>query len=651
MTSATLLAEVMQIPPSVALGARRLYPEASKTSVAAHTVAHSKHDTGCPLSQTAFTCQTRNLWIRSCVVAGATSAAVATFSQARHTRRRRKRPAVRAARSVAAASVKESSSIAPEYDVVVIGAGLGGLACAGALARAGRRVAVLEAHTVCGGCAHAFTRKAKGGGEYIFDSGPSIVTEMSKRNPLRQVMDYLGASDDVEWIDYDGWSMLTPEGPWKLQIGPAQFRDEILPKYGVSTKEFDEVLQASAPLAQVGQDIPGLVLRDDEWQLLPLLLKFPGGVVPAIRDAATLSEPFSVVLDKLEDEGKLSKGSWLRKWLDALAFSLSGLDCTGTTAAAMAFTVEELHRQGAGGLAYPKGGMGSVVEALVSAVERAGGEVHTNVRVEEILLEGRRAVGVRCAGVGQVRAREAVVCNASVWDSAGLLPTGAGAAIEDIQEDWKATPMTRSYLHLHVGLDAEGLDLGALQPHYTSMESWDDVTAEQNMVAISNPALLDPSLCPPGKLVFHLYCAGNEPYDIWKVARDKGKDKYKQLKEERSARLWRALESIIPDARDRAEVAMVGSPITHQRYLSRAAGTYGPAPIFGRFGTGKLPFRTARDASFDRGEDGGVEQLLLCGDSTFPGIGVPAAVVSGLSAAHTTLSVWEHLDLLGKAGY
>ena len=67
----------------------------------------------------------------------------------------------------------------------------------------------------------------------------------------------------------------------------------------------------------------------------------------------------------------------LRDWLDALAFSLSGLDCTGkaqrssvkvksraqpkrtqhipgTTCAAMAFTMEELHWEGSRGLAYPK---------------------------------------------------------------------------------------------------------------------------------------------------------------------------------------------------------------------------------------------------------------------------------------------------------
>ncbi|OLP79953.1 hypothetical protein AK812_SmicGene39697 [Symbiodinium microadriaticum] len=370
------------------------------------------------------------------------------------------------------------------YDVVVIGgngtrrAGLGGLACAAAL-----------------GKAHSFKRKAPGG----------------------------------------GWGMLTPEGPWRLQLGTSNFRDTVLPRYGVPPEEFDEVLKASAPLAQIGRQIPGLVLRDDEpcarWQLLPLLLKahghkdarfrvlmkspdpqFPGAVLPAIREAASLS-----VLDQLEAEGKMRKGSWLRAWLDALAFSLSGLDCSGldpkmpgTTTAAMAFTVDELHWEGTRGLAYPKvqeghrpsdvlgrnymffhdvslrfekkmsdlnalelgsrlcvsrqGGMGSVIDALAAAVRREGGEIRTNVRVEE-----------------------AVVCNASVWDAANLLPKED--ALEEMRE---ATPQTRSYLHLHLGLDAtgaaraegEGSD-GTVEGNSVqlAMASWDDVTAEQNMAA------------------------------------------------------------------------------------------------------------------------------------------------------------------------
>ena len=113
----------------------------------------------------------------------------------------------------------------------------------------------------------------------------------------------------------------------------------------------------------------------------------------------------------------------------------------------------------------------------------------------EVLLEQGRAVGVRCSK-GELRA-EAVVCNAPIWDAAKLLPK----AFDGMKQDWQDTPMTRSYLHLHVGLDAQGvdsiclismkdmsgLDPSKLEPHYTSMSSWQDVTAEQNMVPAPPP--------------------------------------------------------------------------------------------------------------------------------------------------------------------
>ncbi len=49
------------------------------------------------------------------------------------------------------------------------------------------------------------------------------------------------------------------------------------------------------------------------------------------------------------------------------------------------------------------------------------------------------------------------------------------------------------------------------------------------------------------------------------------------LQEERVQCLWKALERIIPDIRQRTELALIGTPLTHERYLNRHRGTYGPA--------------------------------------------------------------------------
>jgi hypothetical protein len=49
------------------------------------------------------------------------------------------------------------------------------------------------------------------------------------------------------------------------------------------------------------------------------------------------------------------------------------------------------------------------------------------------------------------------------------------------------------------------------------------------------------------------------------------------MQEERSQVLWRALERVIPDIRDRAELVLTGTPLTHERFLNRHRGTYGAA--------------------------------------------------------------------------
>ena len=104
-------------------------------------------------------------------------------------------------------------------------------------------------------------------------------------------------------------------------------------------------------------------------------------------------------------------------------------------------------------------------------------------------------------------------------------------------------------------------------------------------------------------MIIHAYGAGNEPYHIWEGMK-RNDPEYAALKEERSQVLWRAIESIIPDVRKRVVLDLVGSPITHERFLRRPRGTYGAATE-DYFKDGSTP----------------ISNFVLAGDSIFPGIG------------------------------
>ena len=150
-------------------------------------------------------------------------------------------------------------------------------------------------------------------------------------------------------------------------------------------------------------------------------------------------------------------------------------------------------------------------------------------------------------------------------------------------------------------------------------------------VLVSVASLLDPSLAPEGGHVIHAYTPATEPYAPWEGL-ERSSAEYKRKKEEAASVLWEAIEKQIPDVRERAKVTLVGTPLTHERFLRRERGSYGP---FLSAKDGMLPMQgTTCDGFF------------CCGDSTFPGIGMPAAAASGLIAANSVVSVAEHWKML-----
>ena len=577
-----------------------------------------------------------------------------------------------------------------EVDIAIVGAGLAAL-CAGAILNTlyGKKVGIYESHYLAGGCAHAFDRKAENGVTFNFDSGPTILLGCSSEpfNALEQVLRAVGQT--VEWIPYDGWGMIespatAKEARWKVKLGPDSFEEGPLKTFGGETavKEFLALKDATKDLI-AGATIPAMAMRSDSNNIYPLLRYF-WTLFDLIKQGETVTGTFAPFMD-----GPLFtvKDPWLRNWLDALAFSLSGLPASRTAAAAMAFVLNDMHRPGAA-LDYPKGGMGEIVDALVRGVEQgtAGSKVHLRSHVESIDCNdnGTRITGLTLSNGKRIRARGGVICNAPVWSLKSLIKdkrvlktlsnqmplldappnatwktTSSGSSIalsrEEPSSKSKASvlarcdsaEMTGSFIHLHLAIDATGLDKSKLEAHYTVMDRslsgdgssvngiTDGPCGETNMIAVSNPCVIDPTLAPEGYMVLHAYGAGNEPYEIWEGL-DRRSPEYAMLKEERAKPLWRAVESVIPDIQERVVYHLIGSPLTHERFLRRPRGTYGSATE-DYLKDGSTPF----------------DSLIIANDGVFPGIGVPSVAIAGASAANAFVTVrqqWSCLDKLKREG-
>jgi phytoene dehydrogenase-like protein len=339
--------------------------------------------------------------------------------------------------SITSIDDSDDGRVGEEVDVAIIGAGIGGL-CAGAILNTlyNKKVGIYESHYLPGGCAHAFERRAENGVTFTFDSGPTIVLGCSKEpfNPLQQVLRAVGVDGDVEWIPYDGWGMVEHptnqelEKRWKLTVGPNSFEEGPLRTFASSPtalKEFNALREVTNPLVVGASTIPAMAMRPGHTSLVPLLRYLPSLLSIISNGVEVSTGPFAPFMN-----GPIFEvtDKWLRDWLDALAFSLSGLPAERTSAASMAYVLFDMHREGAA-LDYPKGGLGEMVKALVRGVEQKsrrnvelGSKVYLRRHVESIAFNasGNRAIGlnVRKGGGGTVfvKAKEGVICNAVSFD-------------------------------------------------------------------------------------------------------------------------------------------------------------------------------------------------------------------------------------------
>jgi len=337
------------------------------------------------------------------------------------------------------------------------------------------------------------------------------------------------------------------------------------------------------------------------------------------------------------------KDAFLKNYLDLIAFLLQGLPSNGTLTAVMAYMVEDFYREGAI-MDFPKGGSGAIASALARGVTKHPGcSVRVSSPVSEIVIEGGRAAAVKLASGRVISARKAVVSNADLHGTFRLLPKGASAELEEERAkllgdaDGGGLPLCRSFMHLHLGVRAAALPEG-LPPQWTVVNSWDvPIDAPGNVIVVSVPSLLDPSLAPEGHHVIHAYTAGNEPYDVWE--KFEGQDtrnnaEYQALKAERAEPMWEAIQRRVPHIRDAVVVEQVGTPLTHARYLRRHRGNYGLAIPAGNGERMEFPPVTTP-----------LPGLYRCGDSTTAGIGVPAVASSGAQCANALLSVWDQLKM------
>lgn len=541
-------------------------------------------------------------------------------------------------------SQKSKEPLPTEIDTIVIGSGLAGLSCAALLSHNDVSTLVLESHDTIGGAAHGWVRKG-----FHFESGPSLYSGLSineSANPLKNIYQIIG--EEPEWITYDRWGTVLPNGKkFAAKIGPEEFGDVLDEHGGPGAKEeFNGLMKRMEDIGDAAQALTSMALREDAGAIITLG-RYPKELFTTLKLGTKLTEPFKIIMDEIE-----LKNEFVINWLDMLCFLLQGLPASGTMNAVIGYMLADWYRPGVT-LDFPKGGSGELASALARGVEKkSGGRVCVNCHVDEILVSDGRASGVKLSNGSIIKAKN-VVSNADPFVTSKLLSKARSEGkttdefnaymdqLTNVDIDNGGIANLKSFIHIHAGIDATGLPPVASKDFPTQwavIRDWDapgGVEAPRNIVLCSMPSLIDPDLAPEGKHVLHAYVPATEPYEWWEGL-DRNGEEYKKKKEEAADFLWSAIEEYVPDARNRAVkgTVQIGTPLTHERFLRRTNGAYGP-----RVDAGKetLP-----------GHKTPMKGLSLCGDYTFPGIGVPATATSGAVTANNLLSVPQHWAMLDK---
>jgi prolycopene isomerase len=523
----------------------------------------------------------------------------------------------------ASPSEPTASETALDWDVIVIGSGIGGLVTASQLAAKGAKVLVLERYLIPGGSGGSFRRAG-----YTFDVGASMIFGFGQKGhtnlltrALADVGEHCTTIPDPAQLEYHLPGGLTVA----VDRDYESFLAELTARFPHEAKGIRAFYDTCAQVFHCLDAMPLLSLEDPAY-LAKVFFKAPLACLGLARWLPV--NVGSVARAHIQDPNLL-------RFIDMECFCWSVMPADRTPMINAGMVFSDRH---AGGINYPKGGVGVIADKLVAGLERHGGAIRYRSRVVKVLLEQGRAVGVRLADGQELHARR-VVSNATRWDTfgdpdgdgqqpegAGELPASAmpsqtlidGADTPAAERTWRRRYRpSPSFLSLHLGVRADLIPEGT-HVHHLLLERWEEIEAEQGTVFVSMPSLLDPSLAPAGHHIVHTFTPSS--MEAWQGLSPTA---YAAKKEADANRLIARLEAILPGLAGAITHREVGTPRSHRRFLGRSGGSYGPIPAMRLPGLLPMPFNRT-----------GISGLYCVGDSCFPGQGLNAVAFSGFACAH-----------------
>jgi prolycopene isomerase len=476
-----------------------------------------------------------------------------------------------------------------KYDVIIIGAGIGGLVCGALLAKKGLRVLILEKNSKPGGYCSSFKRD-----DFIFDACVHSISGCGENGILSEILKEIGIKDRIKFYSIDPYDkVIFPD----ISISIPQDIEEYIQKLcGMFPEESVAICDYFKELAAIFRNMVEIPFRAKDFLKVdvPKIFKYR-------------NQTFKDILDRCFRNQKLKKilGS---QW------GYAGLSPSYVSALYMTIVLMSYHIEGA---FYPEGGVQVLPDSISKRFLEFGGELRVNSLVEKIIVKDNGVSGIGLQDKEEISA-DIIVSNADAKVTLLQLIKNDNVFSKrylQMIRTMKETP-SAFCVYLGVDMDLKGRELGKCNYwihdncdydiYYRYIMSGGEIDGRGG-IFVSVPSLKDPRVFSTGKHIVSLVSLTSY-YNDW----DKIKDRVADILIKKASQLFPGLVGYII----KKEIA---TPKTLQRFtLSPEGAMYGFASTPEQF----LMYRPKNKSPLER--------LYLVGQSTYyGGGGVLGAALSG----------------------
>ncbi|MBS5933911.1 MAG: NAD(P)/FAD-dependent oxidoreductase [Clostridiales bacterium] len=495
-----------------------------------------------------------------------------------------------------------------QYDYIIVGAGIGGLAAGNFLTKYGKKVLIVDKNERAGGQLTTFQREG-----FSFDSSIFHLNSMGEKEIINQILGFWGKKINCERVYYE-YNVITKGR--RVKINTANFKEDLIKAFPNDTddinKYFVEVERLTVAIGQMKSMKPPFKMTTGEK------VSFLIDVVTKRRLIMKYTR-----IDSIKNLRKFFKNEEIIKFIYSI------------------YPVESLtgyyHMYGIGmPVYYPKGGMQTITNEIVDVFKNFGGELRLSTKVDKIIIEDGKAVGILTADKEKIMA-STVISNVAPHYTFGKLVDRSLASplLKNMIDNRR---IFESFCFVYLGMDKsyQMNQNSYIIPTETvdfSIKNQDATPENCSISVIKYP-------CQEEGDDYSVILVGFIPYEYnncWGTYGKKVHDaEYKKIKEEVKDKLInRAAKILGDDFKKSIKVQEIATPLSFERYTNVEKG--------GVMGWSNMGWKVSPKMTYIPYETP-VKDLYLTGQFTFPSGGIPGVLSSGYYLACELLEK-DNIDL------